>query len=114
MKRVVWNLNADPGITFNNNGGVSGSGAPAGGRGAVPPAGTDSSRTNTSSAPAVALCNPPAPAPGAFGGGRGFGGGAQRVPNGVYRASIGKMVNGVVIPLGPSQSFEVKALLQPM
>jgi photosystem II stability/assembly factor-like uncharacterized protein len=114
MKRVVWNLNADPGITFNNNGGVSNAGAPAGGRGAVPPASTDSSRTGVASSPAVPSCEPPPNAGRGFGGGGRGGFGAQRVPNGVYRASIGKMVNGVVIPLGPSQTFEVKALLQPM
>ena len=35
------------------------------------------------------------------------------MPNGIYRAQIGRMTGTTVTPLGPSQSFEVKALLTP-
>jgi hypothetical protein len=35
------------------------------------------------------------------------------VPNGSYKASIGKMVGTTVTPIGPSQTFMVLPLLQP-
>jgi hypothetical protein len=118
LKRFVWNLNADPGISFNANNQVVTGGAPAGGRGNPPanPAADSSasSAANTSQGSTLQQCVPPTPAPGAGGGGRGgFGGGGARVPNGIYRAQIGKMVGGIFVPLGPTQSFEVKALLTP-
>ena len=51
--------------------------------------------------------------------GGGFGGGGRggptfaRVPNGIYRAQIGRMVGNTVTSIGPSQTFEVKARLTP-
>jgi hypothetical protein len=65
---------------------------------------------------------------GGFGGGGGGGGGGfnpaqfgaflrggqgTRVPNGLYKASIGKMVGDKVTPIGPTQTFSVMALLEP-
>ncbi|HEY5546572.1 MAG TPA: hypothetical protein VIK50_10995, partial [Gemmatimonadaceae bacterium] len=64
--------------------------------------------TAASGPPALASCTV---APGrGIGGGRG--GGGQRVPNGAYTASIGKMVGTTVTPIGPSQSFLVLPLPQ--
>jgi photosystem II stability/assembly factor-like uncharacterized protein len=114
LRRFVWNLNSDPGITFNANDQVIQGGPPAGGRGAGAPAAGDSANQApaTTQSPALQKCDAPPPQ----GGGRGRGGaGANgvRVPNGLYRAQLGRMVNGVVTPIGPVQSFEVKALLDP-
>jgi hypothetical protein len=112
LKRFVWNLNADPGIAFNaNNQIVAAPFNQGAGRGA---AGADSSSPQpAASSPAIQSCTA-APAAGGFGGGGGRGGPSiARVPNGVYRAQIGKMVGTTVTPIGPSQTFEVKALLAP-
>lgn len=109
LRRFVWNLNGDP--VAGPQAGRAGGG---GGRGGAPggaPAGTDSARSATPAAPALTACT------GAPGGGGGFGGGrggaqATRVPTGVYRASIGRMVGTTVTPIGPVQSFSVLPLLQ--
>ena len=55
---------------------------------------------------------PDAPAAGRGGAGGGRGGGGQRVPNGSYTATIGKMVGTTVTLIGPSQSFLVLPLPQ--
>ncbi|HET9423730.1 MAG TPA: hypothetical protein VFO55_00055 [Gemmatimonadaceae bacterium] len=119
LRRFVWNLNSDPGITFGANnqviqggpGGGRGAGAPIG-AGAPPAAGADTTARATPQGPTIQQCNAPAPQ-GGFGGGRGGVPTGARVPNGMYRAQLGKMVGGVVTPIGPMQSFEVKALLPP-
>jgi photosystem II stability/assembly factor-like uncharacterized protein len=113
LKRFVWNLNGDP--------------APAtsvAGRGGAPAA-ADSARSAAAPAPATAQaaalssCNPTIGGAGGVGGfpggagGFGRGGQAPRVPNGSYKASIGKMVGTTVTPIGPSQTFMVLPLLQP-
>lgn len=121
LRRLVWNLNADPGLTLAAmtqpaNAGRGGGGG--GGGAANPPAPAPSAAAPAPVPATLQTCVPPAGAP-AFGGGGGGGGrgggGPQvvRVPNGMYRASIGRMVGGVVTPIGPSQSFNVLALLQP-
>jgi hypothetical protein len=51
-----------------------------------------------------------APGRGGFGGGRG--GGAQRVPNGSYTATLGRMTGIALTAIGPSQSFLVLPLPQ--
>jgi photosystem II stability/assembly factor-like uncharacterized protein len=114
LKRFVWNLNADPGITFNASNQVIAGGPPAGGRGgAGAPARPDSAAPTTQPAgPTLQSCTAQAGGGGGFGGGRG-GAGAARVPNGSYRAQIGRMAGNVFTPIGPSQIFEVKALLTP-
>jgi hypothetical protein len=121
LKRFAWNLNADPGIAFNANNQPIQGGAPAGGRGGQGggrggAGGADSAAvtpTTPPAAPTIQSCTPAAGAGGGFGGGRGGGGGAARVPNGFYRAQIGWMIGSTVTPIGPSQTFEVKALLTP-
>ncbi|MBC8089962.1 MAG: hypothetical protein H7Z40_22105, partial [Phycisphaerae bacterium] len=68
----------------------------------------------TPAAPVMTACTG-APGGGGLGGGGGRGGAgavATRVPVGVYRASIGRMVGTTVTPIGPSQSFSVLPLLQ--
>jgi hypothetical protein len=78
------------------------------------------------SRPTIAPCTGGGGGGGGFGGGGGGGGGAAgqlaaalrggqptRVQNGLYRASIGKMVGNNVTPIGPTQTFSVMALLQP-
>ena len=105
LKRFVWNLNADAGTTFNANG-----------QAVVPPPVTARPDTGAAAAPATSLpmCIAAAGAGGGFGGGGGGRGGApSRVPNGIYRAQIGRMVGNTVTSIGPSQTFEVKALLTP-
>ena len=93
--------------------------APASGRGAGAPAGagaptdTTNRAASTTQAPTLQSCTAPAPQGGFGGGGRGAANNGSRVPNGIYRAQLGKMVNGAVTPIGPVQSFEVKALLEP-
>jgi hypothetical protein len=119
LRRFVWNLNSDPGITFSANNQVIQGAAPAGGRGAGAPAGagaqadTNRAATTTTPGPTLQSCTAPAPQGGFGGGGRGGANNGVRVPNGIYRAQLGRMVNGVVTPVGPIQSFEVKALLEP-
>ena len=108
LKRFVWNLNADPGITFNANNQVVSS--------PVPPARPDTANPSTSQPanPSLQSCTAAPGGGGGFGGGGGRGGPSiARVPNGIYRAQIGKMVGSTVTSIGPSQQFEVKALLAP-
>jgi photosystem II stability/assembly factor-like uncharacterized protein len=97
LRRVAWGLQSDAPATPGRGGAPGG----AGGRGAGAPA--DSSATAQS---AVTSCSAPA------GRGGGRGGGGQRVPNGSYSASIGRMVGTTVTPIGPSQSFMVLPLPQ--
>jgi hypothetical protein len=97
LKRFVWNLNADPGITFDANDRV------------VQRPGGRPDSTATASAQS---CTATGGGRGGFGGGRG-GPQISRVPNGVYRASISRVVGNTSTSLGPSQTFEVKALLAP-
>jgi photosystem II stability/assembly factor-like uncharacterized protein len=113
LKRFAWNLNADQGITFNANNQV-----------VLPPpvmARPDTARRDSTAAqpapsgPTLPACVAAPAQGGGFGGGGGRGGfgAAARVPNGIYRAQIGRMVGSNVTPVGPSQTFEVKALLTP-
>lgn len=91
LRRFAWNLNGDP----------------------TPPdsaAGAPRAAVNT-----LQQCTLPAGGLGNGGGGIvAFlrGGQAQRVANGVYKASIGTMVGTIVTPIGPSQTFSVLPLLQ--
>jgi hypothetical protein len=124
LKRFVWNLNGDPGLAVagaqaGGRGGAGGGGG--GGRGAAggtapPAAGAPAATSTTAATPNVQMCVPPAGAAGGFGGGGGGpgrgGAGGLRVPNGVYHASIGKMVGTTVTPIGPTQTFNVLALLE--
>jgi len=120
MRRFAWNLNGDPGVGAAVGGGGRGAGGGGGGGGgggapvAAPPATAPPAGGAGALPPVIQLCiaNPVAAGFGGGGGGRG-GPGVQRVPPGAYRASIGKMVAGVVTPIGPSQTFSVLALLQP-
>jgi hypothetical protein len=100
LRRVAWGLVPDspPAAT-----GAAGRGA-GGGRGAGAP---DS--TAAAEPPGVPSCTA-APGRGGVGGGRG--GGGQRVSNGAYTATVGKMVGTTVTPIGPSQSFLVLPLPQ--
>ena len=102
LRRVSWGLIPDAPVTPGRAGTAGG----AGGRGT---GAADSASTGT--APAMQPCIAPAGRAGGGGGGRG--GGGQRVPNGAYTASIGRMVGTTVTPIGPSQSFLVLPLLQP-
>ena len=102
LRRVSWGLIPDAPVTPGRGGTAGG----AGGRGT---GAADSASTGT--APAMQPCIAPAGRAGGGGGGRG--GGGQRVPNGAYTASIGRMVGTTVTPIGPSQSFLVLPLLQP-
>jgi hypothetical protein len=98
LRRVAWGLIPDAPVTPAGRGGAGGAGA---GRGAGTPPDT------TAATPAaMAQCNAPA------GRGGGRGGGGQRVPNGSYSATLGKMVGTTVTPIGPSQSFIVLPLPQ--
>jgi hypothetical protein len=95
LRRVAWGLVPD---------------APAGrGAGGGGGAGGGADSAATPSAPTLQPCVAPA-GRGGFGGGGGRGGGGQRVPNGSYTASIGRMVGTTVTPIGPSQSFLVLPL----
>ena len=107
LRRVAWGLVPDapaPGRA----GAAGGAGGAGGGRGAGTP---DSASTGAAGAtPTIQPCVPPPGAGRAGGGGRG--GFGQRVPNGSYTASIGRMVGTTVTPIGPSQSFLVLPLPQ--
>ena len=100
LRRVAWGLVPDAPVTPAGRG--AGGGGRAGG-------GADSAATPT--APTMQPCVVPA-GRGGFGGGGGRGGGGQRVPNGSYTATLGKMVGTTVTPIGPSQSFLVLPLPQ--
>jgi photosystem II stability/assembly factor-like uncharacterized protein len=104
LRRVAWGLVPDAPVTPGRAGAAGGGAGGAGGRGAGAP---DS--TTTSGTPAMQSCLAPA---GRGGAGGGRGGGGQRVPNGSYTASIGRMVGTTVTPIGPSQSFLVLPLPQ--
>jgi photosystem II stability/assembly factor-like uncharacterized protein len=99
FRRVAWGLLPDAPAAAPGRGGAAG--GAGGGRGAGAPA--DSSVAGQAGVP---QCSAPA------GRGGGRGGGGQRVPNGSYLASIGKMVGTTVTPIGPSQSFLVLPLPQ--
>jgi len=101
LRRVSWGLVPDAPVT------PAGRGAGGAGRGGAP---ADS--VATSSAPTIQPCVAPAGRAGGGGGGGGRGGGGQRVPNGSYTATIGRMVGTTVTPIGPSQSFLVLPLPQ--
>lgn len=123
LRRLVWNLNSDPvppdSATIRRLQAQFAAQQPAA---AAAPADTAARpAANTLQSCAVSTTA------GGFGGGGGggFGGGGaaalaaalrgqpQRVPNGLYKASIGRMEGTTVTPIGPSQSFSVMALLQP-
>ncbi len=117
LRRFTWNLNGDPVAPA-----AATAAAPAGSQ---VPAGAPAPADSSARAPRPAqntlqLCVPPAPlGPGGFAGGGfpggGFGGRgaqAQRVPMGVYKATISKLVGTTSTPIGPSQSFAVLSLLQ--
>lgn len=122
LRRFVWNLNGDPvaapagGRGGPGAGGGRGGGGGGGGRGGAPPATPDSAAATPAApaAPAMTACVGGAGGGGGFGGGGrgGAGGVATRVPMGVYRASIGRMVGTTVTPIGPVQTFSVLPLLQ--
>lgn len=101
LRRVAWGLVPDAPVSP-----AGGRGAGGAGRGGATP---DSAATSQAAAiqPCVAAAGR-----GGFGGGGGRGGGGQRVPNGSYTATIGKMVGTMVTPIGPSQSFLVLPLPQ--
>src|SRR5688572_8666089 len=98
LRRVSWALVPDAPVT------PAGRGAGGAGR-----AGGGADSAATTSTPTMQPCVAPA-GRGGFGGGGGRGGGGQRVPNGSYTATIGKMVGTTVTPVGPSQSFLVLPL----
>ncbi|HEX6315614.1 MAG TPA: hypothetical protein VFZ73_12180, partial [Gemmatimonadaceae bacterium] len=98
LRRVAWGLVPDAPATPGRGGGAGG------GRGAGTPDSASAPGT-----PTMASCTA-APGRGGFGGGRG--GGGQRVPNGSYTATIGRMIGTIVTPIGPSQSFLVLPLPQ--
>ena len=100
LRRVSWGLVPDAPVT------PAGRGAGGAGR-----AGGGADSIATSLAPTMQPCVVPA-GRGGFGGGGGRGGGGQRVPNGSYTATIGKMVGTTVTAVGPSQSFLVLPLPQ--
>jgi hypothetical protein len=110
LRRVVWNLAADPGVLppseeapeprveedqaqQGQQGGGGGQGANAPGRGAGAGGGAGQ-----------------AGAGGGGGGGRGGRGGGTAVQPGRFRAQIGKLVGETFTPLGPVQTFQVVTL----
>jgi len=100
LRRVAWGLVPD--APASGRGGAGGAGGAAG-RGAGAPDSTAAAQ------PGIASCTAPA---GRGGAGGGRGGGGQRVPNGSYTATIGRMIGTTVTPVGPSQSFLVLPLPQ--
>ena len=103
LRRVAWGLIPDTPAT-PGRGGAPGGGGAGGGRGA----GAADTSAATSGQTGIPSCTTTAPA----GRGGGRGGGGQRVPNGSYTATIGRMVGTTVTPIGPSQSFLVLPLPQ--
>ncbi|HEX7122640.1 MAG TPA: hypothetical protein VF178_09755, partial [Gemmatimonadaceae bacterium] len=106
LKRVAWPLTRDPAPDDSaGRGGRGGRGGAAGGRGG---GGAQAGGANpeTSGEPQLQPCS------GGTGGGRGGrgGGAGGRVPEGVYVATLGKMVGTTVTPIGPSQTFQVLPL----
>ena len=140
LRRFAWNLNSDPvapdsatvrrlTAQFGGQQGGAVAGVVAATDSAVPAA-----RPAANTLQSCAIGNTAggfggAGGAGGFGGGGGGGGAggpggpgglaaalrgqAQRVPVGVYKASIGKLVGTTVTAIGPSQSFSVLPLLQP-
>jgi photosystem II stability/assembly factor-like uncharacterized protein len=119
LRRFAWNLNGDP--TPPDTAQIRRTMQQFGGQ--IPPqlqAQADSAlraaQNPQAGSTAITPCTGGGPAGGGFGGGGGaaaaFRGQAQRVPNGTYRASIGRMVGTTVTPIGPSQTFNVMPLLQ--
>ena len=102
FRRVAWGLVPDAPAAAPGRAGAAGGAGGGGGRGAGAPA--DSAAAGGQGG--ITSCAGPA------GRGGGRGGGGQRVPNGSYLASIGKMVGTTVTPIGPSQSFLVLPLPQ--
>jgi hypothetical protein len=100
LRRVAWGLVPDTPAGAPGRGGAGGAAGGAGGRGAGAP-----DTTAAAGPPAMPACT-------AAQGRGGRGGGGQRVPNGSYTASIGRMVGTSVTPIGPSQSFLVLPLPQ--
>jgi hypothetical protein len=115
LRRIVWNLSGDGGGAGGRGGGRGGAGRGGGrgGGGAAAGRGGDAAAADTAATAQVQNI------PGCGGnigrggaGGRG-GGGGGRVPNGAYRASIGRMVGTTFTQIGPSQTFMVMPLLEP-
>jgi hypothetical protein len=104
LRRLAWNLVPDAPAAGRGGAGPGAAGG-AGGRGAGAP-----DTTAAAGPPALASCTAAPGRGGAGGGGRG--GGGQRVPNGSYTGTIGRMVGTTVTPIGPSQSFLVLPLPQ--
>jgi len=108
LRRITWNLNGDPAPVSPP--------APSATTPAATAAPTESTPRPPQPAPTVQSCAMGA-LPSGFGGGGPPGaarpGQPQRVPFGVYKASIGVMLGTIVTPVGPSQSFSVLPLLQP-
>lgn len=115
LRRFTWNLNGDPAAP-------PAAATAAAATANATPVTTDSAATRAPrpTPNTLPLCVPPAPlGPGGFAGGFAGGGGfggrgaqAQRVPMGVYKATISKLVGTTNTPIGPSQSFAVLSLLQ--
>lgn len=117
LRRLTWNLNSDPvaaapgaGPGGGRAGGAAGGGA--GGAPAVAAAASDSTPRAAAALQSCAISTTPGGFGGGAGGGAAFRGVPQRVPAGVYRASIGMMTGTTVTPIGPTQSFSVLPLLQ--
>jgi hypothetical protein len=106
LRRVAWGLVPDAPVTPGRVGGAAG--GAGGGGGAAPGRAGGADSTATPAAGSIPSCTA-GPGRGGFGG---RGGGGQRVPNGAYTASIGRMVGTTVTPIGPSQSFLVLPLPQ--
>jgi hypothetical protein len=98
LRRVTWNLRADP--PAPGGAGQPGAATPAG-RGGQPGAATPAGRGGQP---------PPTPQVAAqFGGGRGGGAGVLAAP-GRYTATLGKQVGDSVTPIGPPQTFRVTSI----
>jgi hypothetical protein len=115
LRRLTWNLNSDPVAVAGGAGpgGGRAGGAAGGGAGGAPAAAASDSTPRTAVAlQSCAISTTPGGFGGGAGGGAAFRGAPQRVPAGVYRASIGMMTGTTVTPMGPTQSFSVLPLLQ--
>jgi photosystem II stability/assembly factor-like uncharacterized protein len=97
LRRVLWNMRADP---------VAG--APGGGRGggSALTDGFVADDDQAQQAQAAPPAGPPVATP-AFQGRGGGGGQGALVPFGTYHAQLGKKVGDVVTPVGPMQTFRV-------
>jgi hypothetical protein len=124
LRRADWNLRVGAAGGGGGRGGGGGGGgrgggggggiactpigAGAGGAGAAPAAGAGGAGAGGVGADPAAQA---AAAQGVGGGGRGGGGATPMVDPGRYTATLGKMLGDSVVPLGKSQSFDVKPLL---